>query len=69
MSNEEVLRKIGTAKKLIVTIRKRQMEFLEHMRKQGLENSTLTRYTEGKRSKVKQCITISGLCEWIADEG
>lgn len=49
VSNEEVLRKIGTSK-LILKIRKWLMKFLGHiMRIDSLENMILTRHTDGKR--------------------
>ena len=41
--NEEVLKRAGTGRKLILEIRTKQMRFLGHlMRKDGLENVALT---------------------------
>ena len=43
VTNEEVLKKIGTERKLLLAVRKRQLEFLGYvMRKESLENLTLT---------------------------
>lgn len=47
----EYIKKIGTTNKLIVTIRKIVLKFLSQiMGKEGLENVTLTRHIESKRS-------------------
>lgn len=54
MRNEEVLKRIGITKKLLITIRKR-LEILETMRKESLEDLTLIGCIKGKR----------GLCKWI----
>lgn len=41
LSNEQILRKIDTNKGIILRIKKRRSEFLEHiMKKWGLENLT-----------------------------
>lgn len=54
VNNEEVTWKIRTARKLPLTIIKRQLKFLGHMMwKEGLENLTLTGPTEDKRSSGK----------------
>lgn len=37
-------------------VRKRQLKFIMHMRKEGLEHLTLTRLIGEKRQRVKQCI-------------
>jgi len=60
-SNEEVLRKAKTERSLIKTIRERQMKFMGHiMRKEGLENLTLTGRIEGRRGRGRQRITFLG---------
>ena len=53
--NEEVLKRAGTGRKLILEIRTKQMRFLGHlMRRDGLENLALTGKIEGKRSKGRK---------------
>lgn len=43
MNCEEVLRRMGTKRRVIFRIKKRQVKFLGHMmRKGGFENMTLT---------------------------
>ena len=62
VTNEEVLKKIGTKRKLLPTIRKRQLEFLGHvMRKESVENLTLTGRIEGKKSRGRPRIKCTGL--------
>lgn len=39
------------------------------MRKKGLENLTLTIYTEGKRCREKLQVTYLNLCKWMAVQG
>lgn len=40
------------------------------MKKVGLDNLTLTRHAEGKRSRVKHGGTsVTGLSEWITKQG
>ena len=52
VTNKEVLKKIGTERKLLPTVRKRQLEFLGHvMRKESVENLMLTGCIEGKKSR------------------
>ena len=54
-TNEEVLRKTGAERSLIKTCRKRQL-FLGHiMRKERLENLSLTGCNEGKKI-LKYCV-------------
>ena len=54
-TNEEVLTRAQTERRLLKTIRKTQLEFLGHvMRKEGLENLTMTGKIEGKRSRGRQ---------------
>ena len=49
IANEEVLRRSGEGRSLMKNIRKRQLEFMGHiMRKDRLENLTLTVRIEGK---------------------
>lgn len=44
-NSEEVLRRIGTKRRVIFRIKKRQAKFLGHMmRKDGIENTTLTQH-------------------------
>ena len=55
VTNEEVLRRARRERSLMISIRKRQLQFLGHiMRKEGLENLTLTGRIEGKRSRGRQ---------------
>ena len=70
MSNQEVLRKAGSKRNLLKTIRRQQLKFLGHtMRKEGLENLTLTGQTEGKRSQGWQRLTyFKGLNNWVAEQ-
>jgi hypothetical protein len=57
ISNIEVLRKMGTTRNLMKSIRKRQLEFFGHvMRKGGLENIATTGKIEGKRARGRQRI-------------
>ena len=67
MSNEEVLAKAGTRRKLVVTIRKRQLQFLGHvLRKEELEDVAITGKIEGKRARGRQRLTfISSLSHWM----
>ena len=52
VTNEEVLKKTGTERKLLQTVRRQQLEFLgQVMRKESLENLTLTGRIDGKRSR------------------
>lgn len=65
LNSERVLRKTGTTNKLILTIWKKKLRFLQNLMRKK-ENLTLMECTECKRSYVKQWIT--NLCEWIAEE-
>ena len=69
VTNEEVLKKIGTKRKLLPTIRKRQLEFLGHvMRKESVENLTLTGLTEGKKNRGRPRIKyLTSLRTWMAE--
>ena len=52
VTNEEVLRRAGTTRKLINTLRTIQLQSLGHvMRKEGLENLAITGRPDGTRSK------------------
>lgn len=52
-SRKQVLRKIGTARKLILTVRKRWLKFLGHIgRKEGLENITLNGTLKTREARV-----------------
>ena len=70
ITNREVLRKAGSERSLLNTIRKQQLKFLGHiMRKEGLENLTLTGQIEGKRSRGRQrLIYLEGLNNWVAEQ-
>lgn len=47
LKNKEDLRKMGTTRKLRITIRKRQPKFMRHiMREEGLGSLTLRGYTD-----------------------
>ena len=65
--NEEVLKRAGTGMKIIT----KQMRFLGHLiRKDGLENLTLTGMIEGKRNRGrKQSLWMANLKEWIGERG
>lgn len=55
-NNKEVLKKLRTTRKL--TIRKRPLKFLGPIiRKESLENLTITEHTEGGRRKWKQKVS------------
>jgi len=65
MSNEEVLRKLGKERKLLKTIRQRQMNFFGHIcRNDSLEKLALTGAIAGTRDKGRQRTTyVSSLRE------
>ena len=53
--NERILERMGTERELLVTIRKRQLQFLGHvLRMEGLENLCLTGRIEGVRARGRQ---------------
>ena len=55
VTNEEVSRRAGTQRKIMKTIRKRQVEFLGHvMRKEGSEELMLTGRVNEKRNSGRQ---------------
>lgn len=67
MSNEEILREIGTKRIFIFTIRKIKLKFLECiMRKEDLENLALTGHIDGKRS-MEKVISEKNLFKWMAN--
>lgn len=54
MSSDELLRRLATAKKLLFTIRQKQLKILEHiMKKASLESLTLTGHIERKKTRRK----------------
>ena len=66
--NEEVLKRAGRGRKLILEIRTKQMRFLGHlMRKDGLENLALTGKIEGKRSRGRKWSLWMALFEKAKD--
>ena len=67
MSNEEVLAKTGTSKKLVESMRKRQLQFLGlFLWKEELEDVAITGKIEGKRARGRQRLTfISSLSHWM----
>jgi hypothetical protein len=69
-TNEEVLKTSNTKRKLMQTIRKRQLEFFGHiMRKEGLENLVTTGKIEGRRARGRQRQTYTGsLAEEVGKE-
>ena len=70
VTNEEVLRRAGTERKIMKAIRKRQIEFLGHvMRKEGLEELMLTGRVNGKRSRERQRLTyLESLSKWMTEQ-
>ena len=69
ITNEEVLRRMGARRKLMNNIRKRQLQFLGHvMRKEGLENLTLTGKINGTRSRGRPRLTyLKSLSKWMSE--
>ena len=58
VTNEEVLRRAGTERKIMKTIRKSQIELLGHsMRKEGLGELMLTGRVSRKRGRGRQGLT------------
>ena len=66
-NNEEVLKRSGTQRKLLCTIRKRQLEFFGHvMRKEEIENLVVTGKINGKRDRGRQRVTfVKSLSNWM----
>lgn len=46
-----------------LSLRIKELKFLEHTRQKGLENLTLIKYREGKRSRGKQVTNIMRMAE------
>ena len=71
VTNEEVLRRAGVERKLIMEIRIRQMSFVGHIiRKDGLENLALTGKIEGKRGRGRKRMNwMTSLNAWITERG
>jgi len=67
VKNEEVLRRADVTKKLVQTIRKRQLSFLGHVyRKDDLERAVLTGRIKGKRDRGRQRLTyLESLNTWV----
>ena len=68
--NEEILKRVGKGRTLMKRRRMRRLEFLGHiMRKEKLENLTVTRKIEGKRSKGRQRSTfMENLSSWVTKQ-
>ena len=55
VSNERVLRRVKVNRMVVIEIRKRQLQFLDHvMRKDDLENLSMTGKIEGKTSRGRK---------------
>ena len=67
VKNEEVLRCADVTKKLVQTIRKRQLSFLGHVyRKDDIERAVLTGRIKGKRDCGRQRLTyLESLNTWV----
>ena len=65
-SNEEVLRRAGTDRGLLKSIRKRQMKFFGHvMRREGLEHLAVTGKIEGKKGRGRPRVGyVKALSTW-----
>ena len=69
VKNEEVLRRADVTKKLVQTIRKRQLSFLGHVyRKDDLERAVLTGRIEGKRDRGRQRLGVFGEFEHLGQQ-
>lgn len=66
-TNIEVLRRINSGRELLKEIRRRQTEFLGHvMRREALENLSLTGKIEGKRGRGRPRIKfMDGIVEEV----
>ena len=69
--NEDVLSRAQGKRKLMNDIRVRQLNFLGHIiRKDGLENLTMTGRIEGKRSGGRRRVTwMSSVKGWLQEKG
>eukprot|EP00795_Rhopilema_esculentum_P001375 gene1375-biopygen10045 len=64
-SNEEVLRRAGTKRGLLTSIRKRQMKFFRHvMRREDLERLAVTGKIEGKNGRRPRTGYVKALSTW-----
>ena len=55
MTNQRVLERMDTTRVLLNTIRKRQLQFLEHvLREEDLEHLSLTGKIEGRKARGRQ---------------
>ena len=68
VTNEEVLRRAGTHRKLLNQVGRRQMAFLGHVyRKDDVERQVLTGRVQGKRDRGQQRMTfLQSLWNWAA---
>ena len=71
VSNENVLRRANVNHKVLSNIRIRQLKFLGHLlRKEGLENLSLTGKIEGKRGRGrKRILWMDSLKKWLEEKG
>lgn len=69
VTNEEVMRRAGVERRLLKTIRKKQLNFIGHiMRADGLERNCLLGRVEGTRSRGRQRIKyMDALLEQLGD--
>jgi hypothetical protein len=70
ITNEEVLNRMGTTRKLIITVRSRQMSFFGHvMRNKEIESFSISGKIEGRRCRGRQRVTYTkSLSEWMKME-
>lgn len=67
VKNKEVLKEMETKRKIVLEIRKKQFKFLEHIRKENLENLTLGGHIQNNRGREKQCVAyLMSVCKWMA---
>lgn len=66
----EFLQKMEINKTFINKIRNRYLKFLGYiMRKESVDNLTVTGYIKSKRNRGKECITyLTNLCKWLAKQ-
>ena len=63
--NDEVLRRAGYEKSLLITIRRRQLEFFGHVMRKGLEELFITGKIEGRRDRGRQRLTyLDSMAKW-----
>ena len=70
VTNETVLIRANTTRKLMKIIRRRQLEFLGHvMRKEGMEDLILNGKIQGTRSRGRPRQTyMESLCNWMRNQ-